>query len=740
MIRAQSRVITSSALVLYGTGDPAIDTPAMTAAFADSASRGVPCKLIGRFQIRISQDTWHDWNPGDPVYGGVPLVSNLTLDLTEATLEVERAAWMANTTRHAWLYTPGFSTTHGAYSNIEIIGGTFDFNRTGVLATPANSYGLGLISADYLTMRGTKFVSETNEKRCRGLFMRNCRWPVFLDLDFKWLSQGFWAAFCDYGYMRGSRLYEYTEGFDFDQPARGWIIKDTRGNKLPVGDPEATNNEQLFDLASMSETLIDGVHLENCANVFQAYTKPSSWQSFAEQQRHQGTFDVTFDLTADTMTFTGDISEPDVDDGAHVELFGTLPTGLSTSRIYHLVNVSGATCQLADDEGGTPIALSGSYSGVTLVFRPRNIRIVDNLTIRNVKGINMRNNEDAARVSNLYSSGMYWSKGQIQCGTVTLQDWDLDGANQIMVNEGQDVRLINVKMRNARPVGDTPDAATNYAFVLRQYTGGTTAGTLERQANVIMRGCTVEGSTGGGVRANAVTNLTIEDLDVNGFTGSSGGHGDTRVGLVVGRGGLRSGSVYLERIKVRNGTVSGCTNFYYDDASATEDYSLHFGAFDFAGLSGVSYTPATVLIQTAQSRAALQNKRQVYFNDSFDTAAAATLTKLIYGRLGMYAQVIACSIRNPDAATGTSSNHSKVTLVNSTAGTPTNITNGSILIDYAASGIAADSERNMSLIGNDAGGTIAPGSTLKAVVAAGSGSSVAPPFLLNIALFEYTSV
>ncbi len=703
----------------------------MTAAFAEAVSRGVPCKLIGRFQIRISQDTWHDWNPGDPVYGGVPLVSNLTLDLTEATLEVERAAWMTNTTRHAWLYTPGFNVTAATYSNIEIIGGTFDFNRTGTLATPDFSYGIGLISFDRFTMDGPKFISETDNKRCRGMFMRNGTRPTLLNPVYRYMRQGFWAAFVDYGYMTGANFLNTTEAFDFDQPANGWIIRDTR---------VVNCSEQIFDMSSVSNTLIDGVYCENTANVFQAYTKTSSWQTFEDQQNNTGSWPVTFDLTAETMTFTGTITA-DITDGAHLSVSGTtLPTGLSAETLYYIVNSSGQTVQLSATEGGAAIALSGSYADVVVTFHPREIRIVDNLTISNVKGKDMRNDEDAARVGNLYSSSMYWSKGQVQCGTVTLQDWDLDGSSAIFVNEGQDVRLTNVKMRNARPVGASPDAATNYAFVLRQYTGGTSAETLERQANVIMRGCSVEGSTGGGVRVNAVTNLTIEDLDVNGFTGSSGGHGDTRVGLVVGRGGLKPGSVYLERIKVRNGTVAGCTNFYYDDASATEDYLLYFGAFDFAGLSGVSYTPATIIIQTAESRKAIQNKRQIAFDSSFDTAAAATSTKLIYGRLGMYGQVIACSIRNPDAGAATALNNSKVTLVNSTAGTPTNITNGSIVIDYAASAIAADSERNMGLLGNDAGATIAPGSTLKAVVSAGTGSSVAPPFLLNVALFEYTSI
>ncbi|HEY1035024.1 MAG TPA: hypothetical protein VGE09_08585 [Pseudoxanthomonas sp.] len=761
MIRAQARYPrTTDAIVRYARGDVHYDVPALTDWIAEAGARGKTLKVIGTAMMGWDVDepqppVWFDWTTGDPTYGCVPLVSNLTMDLTEATFKGHlprppNGGWMSSTTRNAWFYTPTSSVDNGVYSDIHIIGGTFDYGLTipdaeGIQRIPANTYAFGFFSTDRFSLNGTKFIGEVFEKRYRGFFMRNCRWPTLLDIDCSWLSQLFWCAFTDYGYMRGTRLYEFSEGMDFDEPARGWLIKDTTAACLPEDDPLASGNEQLFDLSSVSETIIDGVIMENCAAVVQAYTKPSSWQSYAEQKRNSGTFAVTFDLSANTMTFTGDISQPDVDDGAHIEVAsGTPPTGLTTLKIYHLVNVSGATCQLSLTEGGAAIDLSGSFSNVTMRFRPRNIRIVDRLTVRNVKAINMRRNEYAAFCGLIYSSTRYWSAGQLQCGTVTFQDWELDNGNSIVVNEGRDVRLLNIKTTNARPVGNTLDANTDYAFVLRQYKGGT-AETLERQANVVMRGCSVYGSTGGGVRCDSVTNLEIVDLTVDGFTGSTWTVGldtfDTRKGLIVGRGGLKPGVTFLDNINIARGTVAGCTNFYFDDASATEEYVLSFPrVLNLVGLSGVAYTPMVVIIQTAESRRAIRNKRQIYFDSTFDTAASATLEKLIHNRSGVEAQVIACSIVNPTAPTGTNSNNSKVTLVNSTAGTPADIANGSIVIDYSASGIAADSVRNMGLLGSaDANSLIAAGSTLKAVVAAGTGSSVAPAFMLNVALIEYTS-
>jgi hypothetical protein len=725
-----------------GTGNAEVDTWSLAFATALAAATGAWCKPRGTFVIRTPQAAWFYWynGPASPVYGVIPMASGLKLDLSEATIRVEVADWMVNTTRIALFYTPGFSTTAGRVSNITVRGGTIDFTRWGVRGTPSYCYAFGLLGVDDFKMEYTRIIGANGEKQGRGGFMLNCRRPHLRNCTYKNIAQGHYMAFTDYGNASGLRFENLAEGIDFDQPCRGWIISDTFAKSL---------TEQVWDGGTIDHCLFHGLVASDIPNVIQLYVKPGCWQTYAEMWDHLGAVSITFDTTANTITFGSAVggvtpNNPVIANGRHIGLniVGTLPTGLFKETLYYLVNVSGQTAQLSLTEGGAAIDFSGSpTSNNTATFYPNDIRICEKVTISGVKVLNAAGGE-IIRISNLRQGGIFYLGTSDQCRDITLYDWHCEGVGKVVINEGRNIVVDKMTLRNCTPVRDTK---LGYAFVAREASSGGNSSANSYLSLKVSR-LTIDGCTQGGAAVSGATELTWDDVKIVDYVGEQWTEGaatyDTRFGFVLARVGSKAGGfLSIGKTDIRGGP-DNCTDFKFDDVNTPGmEYRIDFvGPFNFASSrTATGVTPCDVRVSTDDTREAVKKTVVVPFDETVDTTAT-TKTKHAASDLQVYRKVVTGSVKTLAAITaGSGANGSTVTLARRVAGVETNISNGFLRLDVDA-GVAADAERFLPMGSNETGSTIAPGETLVAkIVAAGTGGT-SPPCALNLGVIEYTSV
>lgn len=739
-----------------GLDDAAVDATNLAAAFVAAAASGTVCRPRGTFRIRFDEDdVWFYWSNylPRPVYGAVPVVSNLKVDASEATFKLERAAWMvvtgSNQTRLAMFYTPGFTTAQGRYSNIEWTGGTFDFEQASAdvaVRSPGFTNAFGFIGADNVTIEKITVKSSSTQVYGRGGFFENCRGVSFRDIFWQNVQQGLYLGFTDDGEASGLRFENMAEGIDWDHVCERWVVSDTRAK---------TMSQNVFDCGSMRHTVIDGVVADDVANITQVYAKPTAWADYDEYWRHNAYFPVTFDLGADTITFGTPTDfgtvDPDIVDGALIGFRSgsTLPTGLSTQTAYYLINASGSTAQLSLTPGGSAVALSGSPSGTHLCqFYPSDPRYCEKVTVANVVGTNMQFVTDQGGIGQiglLRTQGNFWMGEALQVIDITFSNWDIAGGCLIGVNEGT-VLLENITLRNVQP---PRDRYIGYAIVCRQsYYGGGSTGVS--RLDLTMRNIKVIGSTEGGIVIFGPTYLDVENIEVQDFTGGTDtdslGAFDTRYGLVISRAGVKPGStVRLGGTIQIDGGPDNSTLFSYDDVNTpdpTQPYVLNL--FDakwnlIPDPLATGVTKADIKITNDTARAALPRNLTVAFDETVDTTST-TKTKFAGSDPQVYLKVLAGSVKTLDAiASGSGSNGSTVKLIRRAAGVENDITNGTLRLDPDA-GVAADAERHMQMTSNPSNAEIAPGETLVAkIVAAGTGGT-SPPCAVNLAVFKFTSV
>lgn len=728
--RAQE-TIPQGTLVVRATGVPSVDTGNLTVAFQQAAALDYVCVLVGEFYIEISETPWFNVSqePPTPIYGGVPLVSNLQVDARSASFRFTRGSWMGVDTRSAMFYSPGFSTDRYRFTNIRWRGGLFNFVRTDYGVPPQFSYAFGLLGVDDFELHEVDFIGNDpfTLKRGRVALMLNCTKPRILQCEINDLTQGLYFGWVDNGIIEGLRASNMTEVIDFDRGVNvDWTITDIHVTDI---------SEQLLDGCSLQKAVIKGIIATRVDNIVQLYPKGSSWPTYKDAYDNGLTMSCAFDMSADTCTFA-DLGTQDISDGSRVSFTGDLlPTGLVTDFMYYIVNSASPTVQVATTEGGSPIDISGSYLNVQARIQPRFRPPVSGVLIEGVQATECGLGHPIAQVSLPYGTATFYIQGQIQCENVTFRDWTVQGGTAIVVHEGTNIKLLNLTLLDPSP--STTNADTAAAIVFRQAVGSL-SDIADRNISGTIQGCHVSNSSSGGYLVVMPSRLFWQDNSVEGYSG-----GDVAPrGVFFSRMGAKAGSVlYIGQTNIGGGT-DNCTDFTYSvSTSPIGTASVTFaGPFNFySANTATGVTPTSINIGTTEGRASIRGKLPICFNEPFSTVGPLTQSKFAFKDEQLYFQIFAASVGTQAAITGSNSNNSQARLINYTAGVGTNVANGFLIIDPAS--VAADAERNMSIGVNEVGSLVAPGSTLMVQTAArtGSGSS-APPYMVNIAGLAYTMI
>ena len=707
-------------IVVQGTADAATDTAALTAAITAASGTGLVIELYGTFVLRIPETVSFEYALHD-VHVCVPLASNVHVRGGKIMVEEPQFA-MTSTSRVFLFGTPVHTTAQGQMERITFEDTVFDFAAT-YGAVPNFTYAFGLVGVDYFKRANITMLTSSGSTKGRGLWAQNCRYRTSTRMVYDTIQQAYFTAY-DY-YSTETDIYAdgVWEFYDGDGYIKGMQASNIRVKNLTTGD-------ELFDIASIQDSVISGIDCENVGNIAYMYVKQqSAWPTYAEYWKHTAGAAypvVTINIGTGVITWPGDYDL--VADGkVTFETTGALPTGLTTTAMYYIVgsSITGFSAQVAATPGGAAIGLSGTQSGVHQAKRfPYTPEGCKNVTIENVRGYNLRSNGASSTVAvSTARTTFERDNTPVQCEDITFRDWKLYGGNKFYILEGTGIVIDDVLLDGFEP---GTGAETGAAFIAIQSLASASRIILS-QLEIDIRNLRIKDSEGMGALILSATVLRGRNITVDGY--NLQGNANTAYGVYLGDLGRKSGRVDVDGINVVT-TITNCTDLYIDERATPEEYILRVGE-DLR-----LRTTASGFVNVRCDTSAMCDNRTTLNLPTYNTAASAVWDDTVLQSSKAYHRILGASVINHDAIAGDAVNNSRLRFFRSVAGVHNGIANLTFPIDEAAK--VADLENYQSGDPTDADTLIAPGEALITSVSARAGTgSTTPKLQVRVAAIKY---
>lgn len=732
-----------SSTIIQATGNPALDTATLQAAFDRYQNTGTWLKLVGKFVIRPSADiSWYERRTF-PVHIGVVMRSGININAAEAQFRLERPVWAAATDVFFFFGT-GQSFTRRTLRDCTWDGGLFNFVPSQGGLGQGRIYAHGVISFDNFERRNVTYYypNFTDAIRGRGLYAENCTNRRSFNMKFFNLQQCYYAHYDDGVIDDGLYATGFQEFYDFDGVHLNGVVTNVRLENA------RSNTDQCLDMASLQNFVISNVSADQYRIFGSLYVKPrGAWPTYYEFSRAITGETllppiVTIDTTADTLTWEPGDWLVQADGRVGLETTGALPTGLADETLYYIVGSSitgndtiGWTAKISATKGGSALAFSGTQSGVHRATRypdPATMISNKNVTIKGLRGTRGSTTTQSTFSLGAYQSQFYRAGCDNQNTNVTVEDVKLKGGTSFSVNEGKGIVIRDVVLEDFVPSNETllTVFASPAAFMARQIRGSfqTTQSILTGSFEDIK----IVNSSRAGIIFDTPGKITANRLTVDGYNSVGAAALSLQSqGIGISQLGLRTGSyLRLGDVDVTT-TAANSTDMFINVATSPSAYNfrqsgswwLRTAASGFRNLYSefldIEVEDANVLSLPA-----------------CDTTAGAVYWWPLKSFTDRYGVLVFARVDCHEAITAQPTDNTRLRLNQSTAGVVS--TNAAALIvDGVAH--AADTMRIMNIDPTARAQTlIAPGSLLLAFVdRANMGGSIIPATQLSYGLLTY---